>query len=423
MPRCLPALSAVLLCLTASARAADVPTAAREQPALHALAAAPSETELRATIEQAGRLRHPPHAVRHEVGHARHRRRAALGEGALRGDLARLRRLPRGRHAVADVHRQAHAQRRPRSMDVRRDPARHAAIPDRVIVITGHIDSRVTDVMDATTDAPGANDDASGVAALIEAARVLSKQDNSPPPWCSPCCPARSRACTAARCWPTTPRRRAGRSRPTSTTTSSATATARTACATTRTVRVFSEGTKSDRDRRSRRTTAATTAARSIRPRATSPASWTASPTDYLPDLRVQHGLPHRPLRPRRRPGGVPRGRLSRRCASPRRTRTTPASTRTCAPRTASTTATPSTASTSATWPRSRALNAITMAALAAPRRRRPASTSTGAVATDTTVKWTPVPGAAGYRVWWRDTTAPQWQHAVARSATPTRRC
>jgi Zn-dependent M28 family amino/carboxypeptidase len=47
--------------------------------------------------------------------------------------------------------------------------------PNRVIVISGHIDSRVTDVMDATADAPGANDDASGTAAVIEAARVLSK--------------------------------------------------------------------------------------------------------------------------------------------------------------------------------------------------------------------------------------------------------
>jgi Zn-dependent M28 family amino/carboxypeptidase len=47
--------------------------------------------------------------------------------------------------------------------------------PNRIIVIAGHIDSRVTDVMDFTSDAPGANDDASGVAAVIEAARVLSK--------------------------------------------------------------------------------------------------------------------------------------------------------------------------------------------------------------------------------------------------------
>src|SRR4030095_13877528 len=42
--------------------------------------------------------------------------------------------------------------------------------PSRVIVIPGHIDSRVTDVMNATSDAPGANDDGSGTAAVIEAA-------------------------------------------------------------------------------------------------------------------------------------------------------------------------------------------------------------------------------------------------------------
>ena len=47
--------------------------------------------------------------------------------------------------------------------------------PNRVVIISGHIDSRVTDVMNATADAPGANDDGSGTAAVIEAARVLSK--------------------------------------------------------------------------------------------------------------------------------------------------------------------------------------------------------------------------------------------------------
>lgn len=47
--------------------------------------------------------------------------------------------------------------------------------PNRVIILSGHIDSRVTDVMNFTADAPGANDDASGVAAVLEAARVLSK--------------------------------------------------------------------------------------------------------------------------------------------------------------------------------------------------------------------------------------------------------
>jgi hypothetical protein len=49
--------------------------------------------------------------------------------------------------------------------------------PNRVVIVQGHIDSRVSDVMNATSDAPGANDDASGVALVIEAARLLSKQN------------------------------------------------------------------------------------------------------------------------------------------------------------------------------------------------------------------------------------------------------
>ena len=47
--------------------------------------------------------------------------------------------------------------------------------PNDVVIIQGHIDSRVSDPMDATKDAPGANDDGSGTAAVLEAARVLSK--------------------------------------------------------------------------------------------------------------------------------------------------------------------------------------------------------------------------------------------------------
>ena len=47
--------------------------------------------------------------------------------------------------------------------------------PNDVVIISGHIDSRVSDVMNATADAPGANDDGSGTAAVMEAARILSK--------------------------------------------------------------------------------------------------------------------------------------------------------------------------------------------------------------------------------------------------------
>ncbi|HKT10071.1 MAG TPA: M28 family peptidase [Gemmatimonadaceae bacterium] len=47
--------------------------------------------------------------------------------------------------------------------------------PNRYLVMTAHLDSRVTDIMNSTADAPGADDDGSGSSALIEAARVLSK--------------------------------------------------------------------------------------------------------------------------------------------------------------------------------------------------------------------------------------------------------
>jgi len=46
---------------------------------------------------------------------------------------------------------------------------------DRIYIISGHLDSRVTDVMNRTADAPGANDDGSGVAAVIECARIMSR--------------------------------------------------------------------------------------------------------------------------------------------------------------------------------------------------------------------------------------------------------
>jgi hypothetical protein len=47
--------------------------------------------------------------------------------------------------------------------------------PDRMVLMAGDIDSRVTDPMDGTSDSPGANDNASGLAGTLEAARVLSK--------------------------------------------------------------------------------------------------------------------------------------------------------------------------------------------------------------------------------------------------------
>lgn len=48
--------------------------------------------------------------------------------------------------------------------------------PNEVVIVEAHIDSRVTDVLNAVSDAPGANDNASGTSLAIEAARVLSKR-------------------------------------------------------------------------------------------------------------------------------------------------------------------------------------------------------------------------------------------------------
>jgi uncharacterized Zn ribbon protein len=47
--------------------------------------------------------------------------------------------------------------------------------PNRYIIMSGDIDSRVSDPNDFTSTSPGANDNASGMAGTIEAARVLSK--------------------------------------------------------------------------------------------------------------------------------------------------------------------------------------------------------------------------------------------------------
>lgn len=54
---------------------------------------------------------------------------------------------------------------------------RGTQFPDRYVIMSGDIDSRVTDPLNGTDDSPGANDNASGMAGALEAARVLSQYD------------------------------------------------------------------------------------------------------------------------------------------------------------------------------------------------------------------------------------------------------
>ncbi len=54
-------------------------------------------------------------------------------------------------------------------------PGSDPLLAKTIFIVSGHMDSRPTDMMDATLEAPGADDDASGVAVSLECARVLSK--------------------------------------------------------------------------------------------------------------------------------------------------------------------------------------------------------------------------------------------------------
>jgi hypothetical protein len=69
-------------------------------------------------------------------------------------------------------------------------------------------------------------------------------------------------------------------------------------------------------------------------------------------------------------------------------------------------------------------LNLVTLAAMAnAPAPPKGVGIE-GAVTPDTTLKWQAQPGAAGYRVWWRATTEPQWKYSryvAADAAQPAR--
>ncbi|MFB0611414.1 M28 family peptidase [Aurantiacibacter poecillastricola] len=80
---------------------------------------------------------------------------------------------------VSFVEREMSGRRIPEPVLIRNAIAiqRGSERPNEVVIIQGHIDSRVSDVMNAEADAPGANDNASGSALVLEAARTLSQND------------------------------------------------------------------------------------------------------------------------------------------------------------------------------------------------------------------------------------------------------
>ena len=403
LSRVLPVLA--LLVYGGAALAAEVPAQPVEHPELHALASAPSEAELRATITALVGM-----GTRHTLSDTRSGTR---GIGAARRWVkARFERIGRDCGGCLEVITPSQVftgERAPKPVEVMDVVAikRGNGDPDRVIVITGHLDSRVSDVMDTTHDAPGANDDASGVAALIEAARLLSRQDNRATLVFAALSGEEQGLYggkvladyAVAHGWRVEAELNndiVGNSR------------GQNGVRDDTVVRVFSEGTKSNE------TLKQAAYRRYHGGEVDSPSRNLARYMDrladtYLPDFRVrmvyrtdrygrggdqvpflQAGFPavrvteghedytrqHQDLRPGY--GDTIDGIDFRYLA------------------------------------RVTALNAITLASLSRAPTPPTGVDTKGALATDTTVLWHKVPGAAGYRVHWRETTAPRWQHARA---------
>ncbi|MBI3524334.1 MAG: M20/M25/M40 family metallo-hydrolase [Betaproteobacteria bacterium] len=99
----------------------------------------------------------------------------------IKAELEQCSRAAGGRLQVAfDSYTQAANRRIPQAVDIVNVvailPGTQAEARERYYVVSGHYDSRATDVMDAVSAAPGADDDASGVAAMMEMACVMAKQ-------------------------------------------------------------------------------------------------------------------------------------------------------------------------------------------------------------------------------------------------------
>jgi hypothetical protein len=160
-------MAAAVLAFTARAQAA------REQPLLQELAQAPDALQLQSSVQSLVNF-----GTRHSLSDTASNKR---GIGAARrwvqGRFETLGRECGGCLSVVTPAQTFTGPRVPKAAEIVDVVAiqKGDADPNRVIIITGHIDSRVSDPLNATADAPGADDDASGVAAVIEAARVLSQ--------------------------------------------------------------------------------------------------------------------------------------------------------------------------------------------------------------------------------------------------------
>jgi hypothetical protein len=168
----LKAAAAAALLAAATAHAAE-PALPRRQAEIDAIVRDISPQRIRATIDKLVSF-----GTRHTMSETESDTR---GIGAARRWIkSELERCGAGRLQVSfDSHVHPVMARLSRPTEivnvVATLPGTQEQSKERVYVVSGHYDSRVTDVMDATSDAPGANDDASGTAAVMELACVMAK--------------------------------------------------------------------------------------------------------------------------------------------------------------------------------------------------------------------------------------------------------
>ncbi len=159
--------------LGAAVTAAAFAAAPAEQPILQEIAHSPDPVQLQATVQALVGF-----GTRHTLSDTASPRR---GIGAARrwaqSRFAEIGRGCGGCLTIVTPSQTVTGERVPKPAEIVDVVAiqKGTVDPERVIVLTGHIDSRVSDPMNATADAPGADDDASGVAVVIEAARILSR--------------------------------------------------------------------------------------------------------------------------------------------------------------------------------------------------------------------------------------------------------
>ncbi|HZW18670.1 MAG TPA: M28 family metallopeptidase [Luteimonas sp.] len=170
-----PLAIALSACLVAPVAAAEAPAAPpATQALLHDIGTAPSAARIEADVRKLVSF-----GTRHTLSDTQSDTR---GIGAARrwvhAEFERISAQCGGCLEVIDVGDTISGEERiPEPTEVVSVLAiqRGTADPGRYVIMSGDIDSRVSDVMDFTSDSPGANDNASGVAGTLEAARILSK--------------------------------------------------------------------------------------------------------------------------------------------------------------------------------------------------------------------------------------------------------